>query len=151
MGLSSKDTLVVLTYAKAGLGHLRVTNALLEGYPGKKKPLLMSSIDEATTSLHRFTSLNPIARELAETAQTGIFEDVFTAYYRGYIRRRARLIQPQIEAILSKNEGLRRIIFVSTHFGLAHQLGELKIRLADKYKIDMHVVVVVTDDSPQHA
>lgn len=149
--LTSKDTLIVLTFAKAGLGHLRVAYALMDGLPKEARVVLFSTRDEATTFMHRLTSVNPVARELAEALQYGIAERIFTAVYTRVLRLRAKSLLPQIEATIGNLKPRpKRVIFVATHFGLAHQLGELKHALSLS-GVDVKLVVVVTDDSPQRA
>lgn len=148
--LTEPDTLIVLTFAKAGLGHLRVAYALMEGLPSEARSVLFSSTDTATTFLHRLTSTNPLLRELGETMQYGVLERIFTSIYTKVMRLNAKKLLPSVEATLS---GLKprpkKVIFVATHFGLAHQLGELKDELLAESEVDAKLVVVVTDDSPQ--
>jgi len=155
--LTSPDTLIVLTFAKAGLGHLRVAFALMGGLPRGTNAVLFSSRDELTVGLHRISSTNPVIREVAEAFQRGILEDVFTTVYTRVLRRRAKDILPQVEAIIGAQKGIKKVIFVSTHFGLAHQISLLKERLplrssgSPERRMEARLVVVVTDDSPQHA
>jgi len=150
--LTSPDTLIVLTFAKAGLGHLRVASALLEALPSEAKSVLFSSLDTTTTFMHRLSSVNPIMRALAEAFQYGIAEHAFTHLYTLTLRRRAYLLLPQLEAIAMQQKiRPKNIVFVCTHFGLAHQIGELKTELGAKTGASVKLVVVVTDDSPQRA
>lgn len=150
--LTSKDTLVILTFAKAGLGHLRVTYALLEALPKGTRSSIFSTLDTTTTFMHRLTSTNPVLRELAELTQHGLAERIFTSLYTRILRLKANALLPQIEATLNNLKPRpKRVIFVSTHFGLAHQLAALKLKLNEVSKVEASLVVVVTDDSPQRA
>lgn len=150
--LTSPDTLIVLTFAKAGLGHLRVANALLEALPGEAKSVLFSSLDTTTTFMHRLSSVNPVMRALAEAFQYGFLERSFTYLYILALRRRAYLLLPQLEAIaMQQKVRPKSLVFVCTHFGLAHQIGELKTKLGAKTGAKVRLIVVVTDDSPQRA
>lgn len=148
--LTKPDTLIVVTFAKAGLGHLRVAYALLEGLPTEANFTFMSSLDSATTSLHRLTSINPTMRTLGEAMQYGVFENLFTSLYTASLRRSAGKLLPQITSIVdSLKVRPKRIVFVSTHFGLAHQLSGLKHKIKSVTGIEAKLAVVVTDDSPQ--
>ncbi len=147
--LTSKDTLIVLTFAKAGLGHMRVAYALMEALPKNVNLVLFSSLDTAATFMHRITSINPFMRELGEAVQYGLAEHIFTALYIRVLRLKAKNLLPQFEAVLTQTKA-KRIVFVCTHFGLAHQIGELKATLAVR-GIQIRLSVVVTDDSPQRA
>ena len=149
--LTSPDTLIVLTFAKAGLGHLRVAYALMEGLPKGARVSLFSSLDSTTTFMHRLSSNNPVFRELAEALQYGVAERVFTSIYTHILRLRAKALQPQVEAMLTGlKPSPKRVVFVSTHFGLAHQISAIKPDL-EAEGFEVKLVVVVTDDSPQQA
>lgn len=64
--LKDKSLLIIFAYAPAGLGHLRVTDALYQGLPKDiNTPLILGSQDETITYLHRLMSLNPLISFLA--------------------------------------------------------------------------------------
>lgn len=158
--LTSKDTLIVLTFAKAGLGHLRVSDALMEGLPSEANSVLFSTRASATTFLHRLTSTSPILRALGEAAQYGLFEDIFTSVYTSALSRGAKNLLAQLDSILASTTGdsqgvfeakhSKKVVFVSTHFGLAHQIAELKKEVSARTEAEVRLAVIVTDDSPQH-
>ena len=56
--LTNPQTLVIFTTSPAGLGHLRVTDALLEGLPKDAKSFILGAIDPHITYLHRLSSQN---------------------------------------------------------------------------------------------
>ncbi len=146
-----KEVVVVFSYAPAGLGHLRVTDALYEGFPGKVTPLLMGSRDEAIKRIHRITSIHPWLRAGMEQMQYGWLEDVFTFWYRKTLRRENKKLYGQVLTLLDQRLEVPRVLLVvATHFGLAHQLAGMKEQLWKERKVKMELVVVVTDDSPQH-
>jgi hypothetical protein len=63
---------LVFTYAPAGLGHLRVTDALVDSRPKDYPFVILGSYDEFITNAHRFSSTNPIAKWIYETSQYGL-------------------------------------------------------------------------------
>ena len=52
------NELVVFTYAPAGLGHIRVADALMSGIPQDLSYTVFAPSDRSTESVHRFSSLN---------------------------------------------------------------------------------------------
>ena len=149
--LKDKSLVLVFTYAPAGLGHLRVTDALYHGLPKDTVPILLGSQDKSISFLHRLTSIHPILRGVMEWTQRGLPEDIFTDFYRQYLRRRTRLIYEQLVTILDQRIDLpKTVLVISTHFGLAHQLAAIKEKIIQDKKIRLILIVVVTDDSPQH-
>lgn len=149
--LTSEDVVLVLALAKAGLGHLRVTKALHEGLPSNAHAILLGSQDDAITGLHRITSVDPSLRRVMEWVQRGAPQDVFTYFYRNWLRDKTKLVYQQLETILDQQVGLpKTLLIVSTHFGLAHQIAAIKETLEKERGIKVVLVNVVTDDSPQH-
>jgi len=149
--LGDKSLVVIFTYAPAGLGHLRVTDALYHGLPSNVIPVLLGSDDKSISFIHRITSVHPMLRGLMEMTQKGILEDVFTYLYRNYLKSMSENIYNKIISILDQRIELpRTILVVSTHFGLAHQLVEVKEKLKREKNINIYTIVQVTDDSPQH-
>ena len=51
---------LVLCYAPAGLGHLRIMDALYHGLPDTVNPVVLGSQDESIRIIHRLTSTHPI-------------------------------------------------------------------------------------------
>jgi hypothetical protein len=149
--LRDKSTVIIFTYAPAGLGHLRVTNALYQGLPEDVSPILMGADDKGITLIHRITSVNPFLRTIMEKVQYGIWQNMFTYLYRGYLRANPTKLHDQITAILKQNMKVpKTLLFVSTHFGLAHQLAAIKAKLSLSTGTKIFLAVIVTDDSPQH-
>lgn len=148
--LNQKSLVIIFAYAAAGLGHLRVTNALYHGLPPGITPLLLRTQDSAVTYMHRLTSIYPLGRKFLEWTQKGWPEEIFTRTYRWYLRNNNWMIHQQMSTILSERVELpKTVLIVATHFGLAHQLAALKARLEDEEKVKIYLVVQVTDDSPQ--
>jgi len=78
--LNQKSVMVIFTYAPAGLGHLRVTDALYHGLPDGVDPIILGSQDSFIRLAHRFTSIHPIARYIFEWAQHGALTEIFTFF-----------------------------------------------------------------------
>jgi hypothetical protein len=149
--LGRKSLVLILAYAPAGLGHLRVTDALYEGLPPGVNPLLLGAHDKALGTVHRMMSVHPAARMMMEWVQKGWMEDVFTRYYRKWLRRGSGLIYEQLTTIMEQRmEVPKTVLVVCTHFGLAHQLAAIKGKLEKEKEVKVILVTVVTDDSPLH-
>lgn len=142
---------MILTTAPAGLGHVRVTEALRGGLGEGVRAEVLGLKDPSLQVLHRLTSRNQVLRGVMEFVQNHyLVEKQFTRIYIKSLRKQA------IEAYLKIRDLAERrrprpktMIIVATHFSLAHQLAEVKERLIEELKMRIVLVVVVTDDSPQ--
>ncbi len=56
--LADPSLLLIFTYAPAGLGHLRVTDALYHGLPKGVQPVILGAHDRAVGAIHRFMSIH---------------------------------------------------------------------------------------------
>lgn len=149
--LRKKSLIVVFAYAPAGFGHLRVTDALYHGLPKDVTPVLLGSQDKSITVIHRLMSMHPFVRLLAFWAEDGWGEDVFTYFYRVFLRTHTKLLYQQITTLLDERIDVPKVVLVvATHFGLAHQLGAIKQKLIKERNIKVLLVVQVTDDNPHH-
>ncbi len=148
--LTSKSLVLVLAYAPTGLGHLRVTYSLNNGLPQGVSPVLLGSEDNSLTYLHRLASINTWGRKIQEIIQSPPAESIFIPLYRFFLKSHAEELYKKLLTILDQRIiKPKSIVVVSTHFGLGHQLIELKKRLYQERRIKMVVVVVVTDDTVQ--
>jgi hypothetical protein len=148
--LSSPDLLLVFASAPAGLGHLRVTKALAEGLPENVSPVLLGAHDASLSYTHRIMSVSPLTRSIMEWAQNGAQEATFTKLFRNYLRSQSQPLKAQIVDLLAQRlHVVKTLVFVSTHFGLALQLSQIKAALETKTGIRIVLIVQVTDDSPQ--
>lgn len=144
------NPLIVFTYAPAGLGHIRVADALMSGIPAGLNYTVFAPSDKSTESMHRFSSLNVPARRVMEFFQRGFAEVLFTKFYTGYLKRHTGNLSTQfVQLIRSQEVKPDKIIIISTHFGLAYQLGTIKGQLEKELNIAINLIVQVTDDSPQ--
>ncbi len=145
-----KDVLIVFAYAQAGLGHMRVADALYDGLPSGSHAVLLSSRDKRVTYLHRITSIHPLFRWLLEIFQNGGPEELFTRVVRVILARGNSIPYEELSQILHQQIDLpSTILIVATHFGLAHQFAAVKEDFAKTHGVRVVLVVVVTDDSPQ--
>lgn len=148
--IAKKDTVLIFTYAPVGLGHLRVTDALYHGLPEEIPHLILAAEEKAVTYLHRLTSIHPLARMIFETTQKGIPEDIFTYLYRRRLRKKTNLIYQKLLSLLNKRKNAKVALIISTHFGLAYKIGQIKEKVEKETGVKVVLVLQVTDDSPQH-
>lgn len=140
----------MLTYAPAGLGHLRVTDALRHGLPENAQPILLPESSESIRWIHRLTSRNPLGKRLMEWGQYGYAESIITRVYRSALRRDASYLEDELVKILKQRVVLpEKLLVVASHFGLAHQLSVVKKRIEKQAGVKVIIVMQVTDDSPQ--
>lgn len=142
--------LLIFTYAPAGLGHLRVADALIDSKPKKYSYIMLGSYDRFITNVHRFTSNNPIARLIFTASQYGLLEDFVTFVYRSILIKTSEQIYKQLKNIIDKRTEIDEIWVIATHFGMAHQIGAVKERLIKETGKKIRLVVQVTDDTSQH-
>lgn len=148
--LEQKSLLIIFTYALDGLGHLRVTDALYHGLSKDSKPIFLQADDTAITMLHRFASVHPISRQIMEMVQSPLLEKITVPLYRKFLHSRSEKLYKDLEKILkAQSSPIKTLLFISTHFGLAHQMGRLKKRIEQNFGIKVLLVLQVTDDSPQ--
>src|SRR5689334_16904100 len=91
---------VILAYTSAGLGHLRVTNAIFEAAPRGVAPRLLRAQHGGATSLHHFSSIHPLTRALMEWSQNGLPEEFFTRVYRWWLRRGGSEVEQSLRTLL---------------------------------------------------
>lgn len=149
--LSKKSLVLIFSYAPAGLGHLRVTDALYGGLPPEVSPLLLGSQAKTIEAIHRILSIHTIFRKLFEWGQSGPFQDLFTTIYVQIIRSQKKLMMQQMMTVLDQRIDVpKTVLVVATHYGLAHQLGAIKEKIEKQRNVRVILVVQVTDDSPQY-
>ena len=148
--LHDPSVMIVFSYALTGLGHLRVTDALYRGISEGARPLTIYSQDTSISSIHRFMSIHPVTRMFLEWTQQGTFEWVFAKAYRHILRKRTGILRKQLLTLLNvRFNPPEQVVFVTTHFFMAHQLAAVKKSLEKTTGLKLYLVVQVTDDSPQ--
>lgn len=146
--LISPDVLIVFAQAQAGLGHLRVTDALYHGLPEGIHPILLNAQDKSVTFTHTITSRHIAGRWLMEVIQRGTLEGLFTRWYRVYLRSQTKTLKEQIRTILDEHiTHPKTLLVVATHFGLAHQISSINDEIAKTYGMRVILLVIVTDDT----
>ncbi len=146
-----KKILVVFTYAPAGLGHLRVVNSLSEALADKDSAVLLGAYDRGIESIHKFISINLVARSIMEWVQRGEPQKIFTRLYRNYLKAGSKNLYEKIYDVFEQRVDVpKNIIFVCAHFGIAHQLAAIKTTIEKEIGVNVYLVVQVTDDSPQY-
>jgi hypothetical protein len=149
--LTDSQLQLVLTYAPAGLGHLRITDSLYEGLPKSLNPILLGSRDRSIQTIHRITSIHPIARAVFEWLQSGPLAFPANRLYRFILRMNTGVIYDEFSRLVDEPyEPPRKILVISTHFGLAHKLAAIKKKLEREKGVRIVLVVFVSDDTFQH-
>lgn len=146
-----KSLVVVFAYMSAGLGHLRITDALFHGLPEEVDPLLFAPEDKLTAFFHRITSVNNWAKRILEWSQNGTPEDIYTKFFRWFLRSNTEQIYDQLSLVYAQRTSLpKTVLIVSSHFGMALQFVAIKRKFEQQKHVKMIIVMQVTDDSPQH-
>jgi hypothetical protein len=149
--LTDRRNLLVLTYAPAGLGHLRITDALYDGLPKSVVPVVLGSLDKSIQTIHRLTSIHPLGRAAFEWLQTGPFAAQANRLYRYQLRLNTGDLYGEFCRLIEERfDPLRKILVVSTHFGLAHKLAVIKEKIQREKNVRVVLVVFVSDDTFQH-
>ena len=149
--LAQRQVQLVLTYAPAGLGHLRVMDALYHGLPETTNPVVLGGDDESIQRIHRITSTNPILKSVFEWFQSGPFSSYSNRIYRASLRSNTRLVHRKVVSLIEERlEPPAEVLVISTHFGLAHKLAAVKERLQKEEHVRIFLGVVVTDATFQH-
>lgn len=147
-----KESLVIVfAYVPAGLGHLRITDALFHGLPEGVNPLLLGPEDGLTNFFHRITSVNPVAKSILEWSQNGTPEDIYTKFFRWFLKSNTKKLYDELSLVYAQRINLpKTVLIISTHFGMAHQLVAIKRKFEQDKHVKLIIMLQVTDDSPQH-
>ncbi len=149
--LTHRQLLLVLTYAPAGLGHLRIMDALYHGLPETVNPVVLGSQDRSIEIIHRLTSIYPIGRAVFQWLETGPLSSQANSLYRYSLRMNTGIVYDEMARLLDERlESPEKILVVCTHFGLAHKLAAIKEKLQKEKQVRMVLVVFVSDDTFQH-
>src|SRR3990167_7717059 len=134
--LDNKSITIIFIYAYAGLGHLRVTDALNEGLSKKASHTILGVENKTLTYFHRLTSVYPAARFIFERVQRGVLEDLFTFFYRRHIRKKTGPFSNQVIKVLKRKKGVKKALIIATHYELAHKLGQAKKEIEKKTRMN---------------
>ena len=147
---SHPDNMLILTTSPAGLGHIRVTEALRSGLDPHAHIDIVGIRNPSIQFLHRATSQNRYLRHLMEFVQTSpLAETQFTYLYQKHLSQHAHEVYQRISDLVKRRRPKpQTLIIVSTHFSLAHQIAAIKNQLSQDLDLCIVLVVIVTDDSP---
>ena len=144
--LQHRDTLLVFTYAPAGLGHMRVMNALIDGLPQNIEYAILGTNDTRIRYWHRIISLSPNIREIIERLQGGRLRFWLYGLYTWLLHLNSNRLYIQIkDIVISQRYEKKVIVIVSTHFGIAHQIIAIKGRLQKNLNIRLILIGQITD------
>lgn len=142
------DTAYIFPTVATGLGHIRVTRAIIESLSGSGPIYLFEAKKSLAESLHKISSSGVVARKLLVWSQSGALENFFSLIFKIFLRLKARSVVVDLARYLEKIPN-KKCVLVCTHFGvcwqIASQIKSLQLGLNKEIKI----VLVVTDDSPQ--
>lgn len=147
--LLHKSLVTVFVYLPVGLGHLRVTEALYHGLQEGSYAILLGAQERSSGFLYRLLSINPFLRRLMEIFQRGLPEDIFTYFYRSYLRSKGKQLYQQLQIILQEQIELpTTILMIAPHYAHAYQLAAIKKKFAQDNGVSVVIVVQVSDDAP---
>ncbi|HWA51612.1 MAG TPA: hypothetical protein VG895_00980 [Patescibacteria group bacterium] len=148
--MNTTDTLFIFTTSPAGLGHIRVMDAIKDGKPSGIKATDVGITNIKANRIHDLGSRVKFFVKFTEFYQTNhIAESFMTFWYRIYLHRHTKDIIDEFTKIANANPAYKKWVIISTHFALAHSISSAKNYLEKKLNIKIYLCVVVTDDSPQ--
>jgi hypothetical protein len=148
--LTDPSLAIVFATAPTGLGHLRVIDALYHGLPKNASPVILGAQSAISSNIYRFLSIHHTTRKAMEMFELPPFDRSVAFLGRKFLRTQTKTIYSQLRTIL--NERLvvpKTVLLVASHSIIAHQLGQIKDKLARELGVKILLVEQVTDDSPQ--
>ncbi|CAN5330880.1 hypothetical protein BH10PAT1_BH10PAT1_0110 [soil metagenome] len=144
------NTLFVFTTSPAGLGHIRVMDAIKDGKPNGITTVDIGIVDLKANRVHDLGSRVTFFRKLTEFYQTNpLAESFVTQIYTKFLRRHTQEVVKNFRNIAKEYSNYKTWVVISTHFALAHTISAAKEKLEKELGIKIITCVVVTDDSPQ--
>jgi hypothetical protein len=138
---------IILTTVPTGLGHIRVTKALILGLPIGTPTKILGIRDETTSLFYRIISTNFYLRKTLEFIQTNPIAEKNVNSLMTFIQEHnTKEARKELQRIIDSNPDYPTII-ISTHAFIAHKIQ--KIINTQKFKRPVLHAVIVTDDSPQ--
>jgi len=136
---------IIITTVPTGLGHIRVTNAILKGLPLTQNATIIGIKDPTTALFYRIISTNFYLRKILEFTQTNPVAEKITNDIISFLQTQDTKDTEQ-KLVQTINPDYPTIV-VSTHAFIAHKIQ--KIINSRKFKKPIFHAVIVTDDSPQ--
>ncbi|MCX7928386.1 MAG: hypothetical protein N2558_01730 [Patescibacteria group bacterium] len=148
--ITKENVMIVFTTSPAGLGHIRVMEALRGELPSNVRSEILGVNDPKVQMMHRITSQKVFLRKIMEFLQTNCYtESIITKLYVYYLRKYPQEVYLRLlKMIRRRNPNPKVVVIVATHVSLAHQIAQIKQRLSLKAKTKIVLSVVVTDDTP---
>ncbi len=148
--LTHRQLLLVLTYAPAGLGHLRIMDALYHGLPETVNPVVLGSQDRSIEIIHRLTSIYPIGRAVFQWLETGPLSSQANSLYRYSLRMNTGIVYDEMARLLDERMESPEKILVSIPISGAAVGTEYFSRLIAllREKSDRFLFHVVMKDAP---
>lgn len=149
--LAHEHVMVIFTTSPAGLGHVRVMEALRGGLPEDVRSETIGVEDPQIQFLHRITSRNTFLLRFMEFGQMNEkIEDSFTHWYTNRIRTHTRETYESLRDLIQRRRPVPKIVLcVATHVSLAHQIASIKHTLEKELEVKILLATVVTDDTKQ--
>lgn len=145
-----KDTLLVFTTTPAGLGHIRVMDAIKDGMPVHMVTVDLGVSDIKANRIHDLGSRVKPFVKLTEFYQTNpTAEFIVTAFYTNFLKRHTGTIAENFRVIAKTHGEYKKWVVISTHFALAYTVSSAKEKIEKELGIKIYLCVIVTDDSPQ--
>ena len=145
-----KDTLFIFTTSPAGLGHIRVMNAIKSARPQSINSVDLGILDLKANRIHDLGSRVKFFVKLTEFYQTNpIAEKFVTHFYTNYLKKHTKNIIKDFTNIAQTHPDAKKWVVISTHFALAYGIAAAKEILEKSLGIKIYLTVVVTDASPQ--
>lgn len=142
--------MVIFTSSPAGLGHIRVLDAIKDGAPNRSELNDVGMENTTESRLHFLGSNVKFFAWLTHFYQTNpIAEFIVTKIYTSYLRINTDQAINVFSKIAADNPEEKKWVVISTHFALAHTIAAAKQKLEKKLGITIALFEVVTDDSPQ--
>lgn len=147
---SLNDTLFIFTTTPAGLGHIRVMDAIEDGKPGLITSVSLGIFDIKSSKIHDLGSRVKLFTRVTEFYQTNPFaESLVTNLYTAYLKKHTQNIIKTFQETAQKYPNYKKWVVISTHFALAYSISAAKSQIEKTLGIKLYLCVIVTDDSPQ--
>ncbi len=138
---------IIITTAPTGLGHIRVTNALLAGLPEGTTAHVMGIQDESISFTYHLISTNYYLRKILEFTQTNSTAERIVTPLLTYMHvQKIEETIDQIQKIIT-TDNPDKLVIVSTHAFIAQKIA--RIIRHKRITLPIYHAVIVTDDSPQ--
>ncbi len=148
---ASDSLLIIFTHASAGVKHLRLTDALYSYHSHSSQdtyPAIFGTHNLKVNFWQWIKNFNLFIRQIFEWLQRSFLRDIATLYYQKWLRCRTQRIYHQLSILFDQHlEQPKKVVLVSTHYGLSHQLAAVKNRLEREKNIRIYLVVQVPDAS----